>query len=100
MDDTRNATIPIRTTGRSIKAVATDLGISPGLVRLEIARGRLKAARIGRRVIISDVAMQQWLNASPSRDEWRTNCLDRGCFGALMIDFEAIKAQRSVVRIH
>ncbi len=63
MGVTENETKSV-TNGRSVKAIAADFGISPGLVRLEIARGRLKPLRIGRRVIITDAAIQKWLDAS------------------------------------
>jgi len=63
MGVTENETKSV-TTGRSVKAVAADFGISPGLVRLEISRGRLQPLRIGRRVIITDAAIQKWLDTS------------------------------------
>lgn len=46
----------------SIKALAESYEISEGLVRLEIARGHLKAARIGRRVVIPIEAVKEWLD--------------------------------------
>jgi excisionase family DNA binding protein len=64
MDLTRNATTHVSVIGRSVKALAADLGISPGLVRLEIARGHLEATRIGRRVIIREDAIKRWLERS------------------------------------
>jgi excisionase family DNA binding protein len=45
----------------SVRAVADSYGVSPGLVRLEIARGRLRAARIGRRLVIPVEALNEWL---------------------------------------
>ena len=66
MGDTGNATRSV-SPARSVADVAAHLGISPGLVRLEIARGKLKVARIGRRVIISDAAIQRWLEASDDK---------------------------------
>ena len=36
----------------SVEQFASQLGVSTGLVRLEIARGRLRASRVGRRVVI------------------------------------------------
>jgi len=37
----------------SIAEVAQRFGVSQGLIRLQILRGKLKAGRIGRRVVIS-----------------------------------------------
>ena len=45
----------------SVDEVAQSHGVSPGLVRLEIARGKLRATRIGRRLIISAEALNDWL---------------------------------------
>jgi excisionase family DNA binding protein len=61
---TQNATKPI---SRSVKTLAADLGISPGLVRLEIARGHLEVVRIGRRVIICEDAIERWLDRGIQR---------------------------------
>ena len=36
----------------SIAEVAQRFGVSQGLIRLEISRGKMKAGRIGRRVVI------------------------------------------------
>jgi len=64
MPDTLNVTKPL---SRSVKALAADLGISPGLVRLEIARGHLEVVRIGRRVIICEDAIRRWLDRGIQR---------------------------------
>jgi excisionase family DNA binding protein len=36
-------------------------GVSKGFVRLEIARGRLRARKVGGRVLIPMSALRQWL---------------------------------------
>jgi excisionase family DNA binding protein len=48
--------------GYSIAELASRYGVSEGLVRLEIARGRLHVLRIGRRVIITTRAIEEWLS--------------------------------------
>jgi len=46
----------------SIGEVASRYGVSPGLVRLEIARGRLRGVRISRRVVILKRDLEAWVN--------------------------------------
>jgi excisionase family DNA binding protein len=48
----------------SVGEVASQYGVSKGLVRLEIARGRLRSVRVGRRLLIPTRAIEQLLNAS------------------------------------
>jgi excisionase family DNA binding protein len=45
----------------SVQEVARRFGVSEGLVRLEIVRGRLKCRRIGRRVILLENDLQEWI---------------------------------------
>lgn len=52
----------------SIAEVAIAYGLSKSFVRLEIARGRLKALRVGRRVVIPRDAIGGWLEGAPSSD--------------------------------
>jgi excisionase family DNA binding protein len=52
----------------SIAEVAAAYGFSKSFVRLEIARGRLKALHVGRRVVIPRDAMRNWLEGGPSSD--------------------------------
>jgi excisionase family DNA binding protein len=52
----------------SINDFARALGVSGGLIRLEIARGRLKAAHVGRRVVISRAEGDRYLKVSESDD--------------------------------
>jgi excisionase family DNA binding protein len=48
----------------SVKELANAYGVSPGLIRLEIDRKRLRVTRIGRRVVIPIEAVAEWLDAS------------------------------------
>jgi len=51
----------------SVAEIASRYGVSKGLVRLEIARGRLRSTHIGRRVIITKREVEHWLAGSPGR---------------------------------
>jgi excisionase family DNA binding protein len=53
----------------SILEVARRNGLSLQFVRLEIARGRLKAKRFGRRVLIPVQSERDWLESAPDRAE-------------------------------
>jgi excisionase family DNA binding protein len=53
----------------SINETARTLGISPGLVRLEIARGRLRPTRVARRVLIMREELDRYLAAGSSPRE-------------------------------
>jgi excisionase family DNA binding protein len=44
-----------------IADVAKRLSVSPGLIRLEIARGALRPLRLGRRVLISRRELERYL---------------------------------------
>jgi excisionase family DNA binding protein len=48
----------------SPKELARRYGVSLGLIRLEITRGKLRALRIGRRVVIPMEAVEEWLVAA------------------------------------
>jgi hypothetical protein len=48
----------------SINEVARKLGVSPGLLRLESQRGRLKVSRIGRRVVVRTDELARYLNVA------------------------------------
>jgi len=52
----------------SVGEVAESLGVSQGLVRLEIQRGRLRALHVGRRVIITPEALDRWLKGSNEQE--------------------------------
>ncbi len=43
------------------------LGVSPNFLRLEIARGRLRAARLGRRVLIARTTLEDYLAAAQAQ---------------------------------
>jgi excisionase family DNA binding protein len=61
---TQNATItPIRERRESFSPGETARmhGLSTGLIRAEIARGNLRASRIGRRIVISRESIEAWL---------------------------------------
>jgi excisionase family DNA binding protein len=45
----------------SIKEVASQIGVSAGLVRLEIARGVLRPTQIGRRLVVAHEELQRYL---------------------------------------
>jgi excisionase family DNA binding protein len=45
----------------SVFDIATELGVSEQLVRLEIARAQLKATRFGRRIIVTREALDEYL---------------------------------------
>ena len=51
----------------SITEVAERNGLSKQFVRNEIAAGRLKAKRLGRRVVVPVSAEREWLEAAPER---------------------------------
>jgi len=51
----------------SITEVAERNGLSKQFVRNEIAAGRLKAKRLGRRVVIPAVSEREWLDAAPDK---------------------------------
>jgi excisionase family DNA binding protein len=48
----------------SLNEAAATFGVSPGLLRLEIARGRLKAIRIGRRLLIPVTEIERRLEGA------------------------------------
>jgi excisionase family DNA binding protein len=45
----------------SVAELAAQLGVSEGLLRLEIQRGRLKPARVGRRLVIMKPELDRYL---------------------------------------
>jgi len=48
----------------TLKELATAYRVSSGLLRLEIARGHLRPARIGRRVVISIAEAERYFKAA------------------------------------
>jgi hypothetical protein len=51
----------------SVKGLAQAYSVSPSLIRLEIARHRLRVSRIGRRLVIPVEAVNEWLRLSDDR---------------------------------
>ena len=47
----------------SIAEVAARLGVNPATIRLEIGRGRLKATRLARRVLVRVADLERYLAA-------------------------------------
>lgn len=47
--------------GWTVEELARSLGVSAPFLRLEIKRGRLQAAHLGRRVVLLDVEVQKYL---------------------------------------
>jgi excisionase family DNA binding protein len=60
----------------SFKEAAALLGVSVGLLRLEVARGLLRTVPIGRRVVLTMAELQRYL--SPDTLDERSPMLDRG----------------------
>lgn len=58
----------------SLADLARELSVSVPFLRLELKRGRLKGARLGRRVVILDEEVRRYLAAAVdhSRDEKRS----------------------------
>ncbi len=58
--------------GWTLDELARSLSVSVPFIRLEIKRGRLKAAHLGRRVIVLDIEVRRYLaQASESGRSWR-----------------------------
>jgi excisionase family DNA binding protein len=58
-----NLTIPrFDKLGYSVAEIARGYGLSPGFVRLEIVRGKLKAKHFGRRVVILKEDLDRYLS--------------------------------------
>ncbi len=58
--------------GWSLDELARSLGVSVPFIRLEVKRGRLKAAHLGRRVVVLDTEVRRYLaQASESDRSWR-----------------------------
>jgi len=58
--------------GWTLDELARSLGVSVPFIRLEVKRGRLKAAHLGRRVVVLDTEVRRYLvQASESDRSWR-----------------------------
>ncbi len=58
--------------GWSLDELARSLGVSVPFIRLEVKRGRLRAAHLGRRVVVLDSEVHRYLaQASDAGRSWR-----------------------------
>lgn len=64
----RSITVSNDRLGFGVLDLAAAYGLSPGFVRLEEKRGRLRGIRIGRRVIFTREAVQEWLLRAAEQD--------------------------------
>jgi len=65
--ETRDAIKNVSHSGRlawPLVDLAYELGVSVPFLRLEISRGRLKPARLGRRVVVPDDEVRRYLAAA------------------------------------
>jgi excisionase family DNA binding protein len=58
--------------GWALDELARSLSVSVPFIRLEVKRGRLKAAHLGRRVVVLDTEVRRYLaQASATDRSWR-----------------------------
>lgn len=58
--------------GWTLDELARSLGVSVPFIRLEVKRGRLRAAHLGRRVVVLDSEVHRYLaQASDAGRSWR-----------------------------
>jgi len=58
--------------GWTLAELARSLSVSVPFIRLEVKRGRLKAAHLGRRVVVLDTEVRRYLaQASETDRSWR-----------------------------
>ena len=58
--------------GWTLNELARSLSVSVPFIRLEVKRGRLKAAHLGRRVVVLDTEVRRYLaEASDAARSWR-----------------------------
>jgi len=58
--------------GWTLDELARSLGVSVPFIRLEVKRGRLRAAHLGRRVVVLDTEVRHYLaRASETGRSWR-----------------------------
>jgi len=60
----RSITVSSDRLGFGVLDLAQAYGLSPAFVRLEEKRGRLKGLRLGRRVIFTREAVEEWLHSA------------------------------------
>jgi excisionase family DNA binding protein len=63
MDDSSITEVRVAPQALSIAAVAEALNVSQPFVRLEIARGKIRVCRLGRRVLITPNELRRYLQA-------------------------------------
>ncbi len=54
----------LKRVGYSIEEIAQMAPVSKSFIRLEIARGNLRAVKLGRRVVIPKGAFEKWIGAA------------------------------------
>jgi excisionase family DNA binding protein len=74
----RDAETAKRPIARGIRETAEILGVSPSFVRKEIEAGNLRRTRLGRRVLVKDADLLEWLNRN---DDPRTEAAQGGANG-------------------
>ena len=57
--------------GWTLDELARSLSVSVPFLRLELKRGRLKAAHLGRRVVILDTEVRRYLTEASADGHWR-----------------------------
>jgi excisionase family DNA binding protein len=57
----------------TLPQLAQSLGVSVPFIRLEIKRGRLRAAHLGRRVVLLDLEVRRYLTAATDRVAWKAS---------------------------
>jgi excisionase family DNA binding protein len=67
MRETAHESINVTICGHSIKTICASLGVSKGFVNGQIKIGKLRARRLGRRVIVLDEDLRRYLEGA-SRD--------------------------------
>jgi len=61
LDNTENPGVTRRPLALSISEAASELSVSPGYLRQQIKAGRIRAARLGRRVVLEDCELRRFL---------------------------------------
>jgi excisionase family DNA binding protein len=61
MKDSGNPSRNVTTQGYSIRDICVTLGVSKGFVVKQIKQGKLRARRLGRRVIVLDSDLREYL---------------------------------------
>jgi excisionase family DNA binding protein len=67
-DNPRSVTLSSDRLAFGVLDLAQQLGVSPAFVRLERARGKLSALKLGRRVIFTREAVAAWLERAAEQE--------------------------------